>query len=399
MAKLTVDDLQLKGKTVLMRVDFNVPLDEAGNITDDLRIKAALPTIQKIIGDGGKAVLCSHMGRPKGERKPEFSLKPAAEHLSALLGEPVKFADDCIGKGVDALKKNLRNGEVLLLENLRFHKGETDNDPAFAQQLASGCDLYINDAFGSAHRAHASTEGATKYFSLCAAGYLLQKELQYLGDAVGNPQRPFVAIIGGAKISGKIDVIENLMTKTDQLLIGGGMTYTFMKSRGQEIGNSLVEDDKLDVARKLLAGAGEKLVLPQDFIVTDRLDFGGRTVGPTKVVPQDGIPKGWEAVDIGPASVAQFRRILNQAKTIVWNGPVGVFEIAATAKGTFAVAEALAEATANGATTIIGGGDSAAAIKSAGLDDKVSHVSTGGGASLEFLEGKALPGVAALTEA
>lgn len=399
MPKLTVDDLQLEGKTVLMRVDFNVPLDGAGNITDDLRIKAALPTIKKIVEDGGKAVLCSHLGRPKGERKAAFSLRPAAEHLSALLGEPVKFADDCIGAGIDQLKKSLRNGEVLLLENLRFHKGETDNDPAFAKQLASNCDLYINDAFGTAHRAHASTEGVTKHFSQCAAGYLLQKELKYLGDAVSNPQRPFVAIIGGAKISGKIDVIENLISKTDKLLIGGGMTYTFMKSRGQEIGNSLVENDKLDFAKELLAEAGDKLVLPKDFLVTDSFDFGSRKIGQTKFVGQDGIPAGWEALDVGPESIEEFSRIVNGAKTVVWNGPVGVFEIDATAKGTFAVASALAEATANGATTIIGGGDSAAAIKIAGLDDKVSHVSTGGGASLEFLEGKTLPGVAALTDA
>ena len=396
MNKLTIDDLQLKGKTVLVRVDFNVPLDENQQITDDFRIRAALPTIQKIVNDGGKAVLCSHLGRPKGQRVAKYSLQPVAQRLQELLAQPVQFASDCIGEAVMAMKKALPAGGILLLENLRFHPGEEANDAEFARQLADGCDLYINDAFGSAHRAHASVVAVTKYFDQCAAGYLMKKELEYLGKALENPDRPFVAILGGAKISGKIDVIKNLLGKTDQLLIGGGMIFTFFKAQGLEIGKSLLEVDRLEMARDILQSAKQsrtELILPVDVLVADRFEAGANT----RVVPIDQIPADWLGVDIGPKTIEHFKRILNNAKTVVWNGPMGVFEIPDFAHGTEAIARHLAEITAQGATTIVGGGDSAAAVKQFGLMDKLSHVSTGGGASLEFLEGKELPGVAALT--
>lgn len=397
MEKLTIDDLNLKGKTVLVRVDFNVPLDENLRVRDDFRIRAALPTIRKIIESGGRAVLCSHLGRPKGERKPEMSLKPTADRLAELLNKPVKFADDCVGAEVLELKKSLRDGDLLVLENLRFYAGETGNDPEFARALAEGCDLYVNDAFGTAHRAHASTEGVTKYFDRCAAGYLMKKELNYLGKALQNPERPFVTILGGAKISGKIDVIQNLMKTADALLIGGGMVFTFYKAQGKEIGKSLLEEDRLEMAGEILQkleSSNCRFKLPEDVLVADKFEAGAQT----KVVDVDHIPPDWLGVDIGPQTIEQFKQVIGNAKTVVWNGPMGVFEIPEFAKGTEAIAQYLAEATAKGTTTIVGGGDSAAAVKKAGLSDKLSHVSTGGGASLEFLEGKELPGVAALTD-
>jgi phosphoglycerate kinase len=395
--KLFVEDLDVAGKRVIVRVDFNVPLKD-GKVESDKRLKESLPTIEYLRKKGAKVILMSHLGRPDGKRVPEMSLRPVADALSGLLGAPVAFADDCVGPAAEKAVSALQAGGVLLLENLRFHAAEEENDPAFAKQLAALADVYVNDAFGTAHRAHASTEGITKLVPKAAAGFLMKKELDYLGDALGNPKRPFVAVIGGSKVSGKIDVIKNLLPRVDKLLIGGGMTYTFLKAQGLEIGKSIVENDKLDLARSLLAEAGGKLELGTDFVVTDKLDFKGRTVGATKVVARNAIPADWEACVIGPATVETFTKILLGAKTIVWNGPVGVFEIDATAKGTIAVAEALAKATAAGATTIIGGGDSASAVKKAGVASKVSHVSTGGGASLEFLEGKVLPGVAALTD-
>lgn len=397
MAKLSIDDLNLKGKNVFMRVDFNVPLDAQQNIADDLRIRASLPSIRKIIHDGGRVILSSHLGRPKGQPKPEFSLKPAAGRLTELLGKTVMFAPDCIGKEVDAMKQALKDGDVLLLENLRFHAGEEKNDPEFAKQLASHCDVYINDAFGSAHRAHASTEGVTKYFKQCAAGYLMQKELKFLGEALENPRRPFVAILGGAKISGKIDVIENLLGKTDALIIGGGMSFTFYKAHGWEIGKSILEEDRLEMAKEILKRSQDSktdLELPVDVLVADKFEAGANT----RIVGVHDIPKDWLGVDIGDKSIAKFKEILANAKTVVWNGPMGVFEIPDFAKGTEAIARCLADITQKGATTIVGGGDSAAAVKMFDLEDRLSHVSTGGGASLEFLEGKTLPGVAALTE-
>jgi phosphoglycerate kinase len=395
--KLFVEDLDTAGKRVIMRVDFNVPLKD-GKVESDKRLKESLPTIKYLRDKGAKVILMSHLGRPDGKRVPDMSLRPVADALAALLGTPVAFADDCVGPAAEKAVAALAPGGVLLLENLRFHAAEEENDSAFAKQLASLADVYVNDAFGSAHRAHASTEGITKHVPQAASGYLMKKELDYLGEALGNPKRPFVAIIGGSKVSGKIDVIKNLLPRVDKLLIGGGMTYTFFKAQGIETGKSIVENDKLDLAKSLLEEAGDKLVFGTDFVVTDKFDFKGRTVGALKTVAKDAIPADWEALDVGPETVAAFTKIIVDAKTIVWNGPVGVFEVDATAKGTIAVAEALAKATAAGATTIIGGGDSASAVKKAGVASKVSHVSTGGGASLEFLEGKALPGVTALTD-
>jgi phosphoglycerate kinase len=391
--KLFVEDLSVANKRVIVRVDFNVPLKD-GKVESDKRLKESLPTINYLREKNAKVILMSHLGK----RVPDMSLRPVAEVLAGLLGAPVAFADDCVGPAAEKAVAALAPGGVLLLENLRFHAAEEENDPAFAKQLAALADVYVNDAFGSAHRAHASTEGITKFVPQAASGFLMKKELDYLGEALGNPKRPFVAVIGGSKVSGKIDVIKNLLPRVDKLLIGGGMTYTFLKAQGLEVGKSIVENDKLELAKSLMAEAGGKLVLGTDFVVTDKLDFKGRTVGAIKTVARDAIPADWEAVDAGPATVAAFTEILLGAKTIVWNGPVGVFEIDATAKGTIAIAEALAKATASGATTIIGGGDSASAVKKAGVASKVSHVSTGGGASLEFLEGKVLPGVAALTE-
>jgi phosphoglycerate kinase len=395
--KLFVEDLTTAGKRVIVRVDFNVPLKD-GKVESDKRLKESLPTIAYLRKQGAKVILMSHLGRPDGKRVADMSLRPVADALAALLGAPVAFADDCVGPAAEQAVAALQPGGVLLLENLRFHAEEEENDPAFAKQLAALADVYVNDAFGSAHRAHASTEGITHFVPQAAAGFLMKKELDYLGEALSNPKRPFVAVLGGSKVSSKIDVIKSLLPRVDKLLIGGGMTYTFLKAQGLEVGKSIVENDKLDLARSLMAEAGDKLELGTDFVVTDKLDFKARTVGALKTVAKDAIPADWEAVDVGPATVATFTQVLLGAKTIIWNGPVGVFEIDATAKGTMAVAEALAKATAGGATTIIGGGDSASAVKKAGVANKVSHVSTGGGASLEFLEGKVLPGVAALTD-
>jgi phosphoglycerate kinase len=397
MAKLTVSDLDLKNRRVLMRVDFNVPL-ENGCVANDKRLRAALPTIQYILKQGGALILMSHLGRPKGKRVSELSLKPCAKALQALLQQPVAFADDCVGPTAEAAAGALSSGDVLLLENLRFHKEETDNDEGFSRSLAALGDLYVNDAFGTAHRAHASTAGVTRYIAPCAMGLLIEKEVAYLGDALTKPERPFVAILGGAKISGKIDVIDNLLPKVDRLIVGGGMAYTFFKARGLEIGNSLVEADKLDLALSLMEKGGDKLVLPVDCICSDRFDFSARTVGELVPTAVDAIAPDHSGLDIGPETVAIFQKIIEDARTIVWNGPMGVFEIDATAAGTYAVANAMAEATRNGAISVIGGGDSAAAVEKAGLADRMTHISTGGGASLEFLEGKELPGVAALTD-
>jgi phosphoglycerate kinase len=397
MKKLTIDDLNLRGRRVLVRVDFNVPLDEHQKVTDATRIAETLPTIRKIIEMEGRAILMSHLGRPKGKPKPEFSLKPVATKLSELIGKPVQFAPDCIGRQVEEMAAKMANGEILLLENLRFYAEEEKNDPEFASKLARLGEIYINDAFGSAHRAHASTEGITKHFQQCAAGYLMQKELDYLGKAVGNPERPYIAILGGAKISGKIDVISNLMDKVDALLIGGGMSYTFFKAEGMEIGKSLLEEDKIDLAKDIMRKAKDKQVkflLPVDCVIADKFDKDAQT----ETVDAGGIKPDWMALDIGPKTIELFNNEIIGAKTVVWNGPMGVFEMQKFANGTNAIANTLVEATQKGATTIIGGGDSAAAITQAGLEKKVSHVSTGGGASLEFLEGKILPGVAALTD-
>ncbi len=397
LTKLLVDDLQLNGRRVLMRVDFNVPL-EKGQVSDDKRIRAALPTIQHVIHQKGRLILMSHLGRPKGQRVPEMSLKPCAVLLRELLDTPVHFADDCIGDAASAAAAKLQEGEVLLLENLRYYQQETENDRNFAATLAKPADVYVNDAFGTAHRAHASTVGVTHFFDQCAAGYLMAKEIDYLGRSLESPRRPFIAILGGAKISGKIDVITHLLPRVDHVIIGGGMTYTFLKARGLEIGDSLLEEDKLETAREIMARGGDKIVLPTDFLVSDHFDFNSRRVGQLKQMAFDAIPTGWVGLDIGPRSIEHFRSVLQGAGTVVWNGPMGVFEIEETAGGTFAVAAILAELTRQGAITIIGGGDSAAAAARAGVEDKVSHVSTGGGASLEFLEGRELPGIAALTD-
>ncbi|MCB1173586.1 MAG: phosphoglycerate kinase [Leptospiraceae bacterium] len=399
MRKLSIKDIDsIKSKTVKMRVDFNVPLRN-GQVENDKRLRASLPSIQYLLGQGARLVLMSHLGRPKGEVKPELSLAPVAEKLGQLLGQRVQFVEQCIGNPAQEAASKLQDGEVLLLENLRFHKQETDNDPDFAKDLAQGVDVYVNDAFGTAHRAHASTAGITEYIDVCAAGLLMQKELEFLGRAVANPEHPFVVISGGAKISDKITMIRNMLPKVDQLIVGGGMTYTFLKAQGLEIGKSLLEADKLDLARELIKLGGSKLILPSDSMAAETVDFETRSVGELQVRSSTAMQPDEMGLDIGPVSIASFTEIIKAARTIVWNGPMGVFEIADTAKGTFAIADALAAATAKGATTIIGGGDSAAAIEKAGLADKVSHVSTGGGASLEFLEGKELPGVQALSDA
>jgi len=397
MNKLTIDKVNLKGKRVLVRVDLNVPIAE-GKVTDDTRIVASLPTIRKIIGDGGKAILMSHLGRPKGGPEAKYSLAPVAKRLSELLGKPVPLVPDCIGPDAEAAVTKMKDGDCLLLENVRFHPEEEKNEPEFAKKLAKLGDVYVNDAFGSAHRAHASTEGVTKFLSPCAAGYLMQKELDYLGRALANPARPFVAVLGGAKISGKIDVIENLLSKVDALIIGGGMAYTFFKAEGGEVGKSLVEVDKIALGSDIIRLAKNRRVsfnLPADSRVAAEAKEGEAV----KIVASRAIPAELMGVDIGPESEAAFVKIIEGAKTVVWNGPMGIFEIEAFGHGTRAVAEALVAATKAGATTIVGGGDSAAAMAKYGLENGVSHVSTGGGASLEFLEGKVLPGVAALTDA
>jgi len=396
MNKLFIEEIDCTDKTVIVRVDFNVPV-KGGAVENDKRLRAALPTITHLVGEGAKVILMSHLGRPKGQHVEAMSLKPVAARLAELLGKPVAFADNCVGPKAKEAVEALSKGDVLLLENLRFHKAETDNDEGFAKELASLADLYVNDAFGTAHRAHASTEGITRHIATCACGYLIKKELDFLGSALTEPKRPFTAIIGGAKISGKIDVIKALLPKVDTLIIGGGMACTFLKAMGKEIGNSLCEEEKLPLAKELLELGKGKILLPTDYLVTDRLDFDNRTIGYQAFVSEDSIEKGQMAVDIGPKSTKLFADRIEVSKTVVWNGPMGVFEIDASAKGTFAVADALVKATENGGTTIVGGGDSAAAIEKAGLADKVSHVSTGGGASLEFLEGKKLPGVEALS--
>ena len=405
MPKLSIRDIDLANKRVFIRVDFNVPLTEDGStITDDTRIKATLPTIKYALQHKAKVILASHLGRPKGKVNPKYSLRPVVDRLRELLdkelGESVNvgFAPDCIGEVATKMARQLESGQVLLLENLRYHAEEEANDEAFSKALASLADVYVNDAFGSAHRAHASTEGITHFLKPAVAGLLMEKEITYLGKALEAPEKPFVAIIGGSKISGKIDVIKAMLPKVDKLIIGGGMGFTFAKAQGKEIGKSLCELDKVELAKELIVQAGDKLMLPTDVLVTTKLDFGARTLGPTKYVSVNAIPADQEGVDIGPDTIKAFSDVIKGAKTVLWNGPAGVFEIEESAKGTFAIAQAMAEATANGACTIVGGGDSASAIKKAGLSKRVTHVSTGGGASLEFLEGKALPGVVALTE-
>jgi phosphoglycerate kinase len=396
VASLTAADVA--GKRVLIRADFNVPLDKQGNITDDTRIRAALPTIQDLTGKGAKVLLTSHFGRPDGKVVDSMRLTPVAQRLSELLGQPVVKCDDCIGATVTAAVNALGNGQVALLENVRFYAGEEANDPEFAKQLAANADLYVNDAFGTAHRAHASTAGVTQYLSPSVAGYLIEKELQYLQAAIENPQRPLAAIIGGSKVSSKIGVIETLLEKVDKLLIGGGMIFTFYKARGLAVGKSLVEEDKLELARKLEAKAkdrGVELLLPTDVVVADAFDANANA----QTVSIDAIPDGWMGLDIGPDSVKVFQAALKQCKSVIWNGPMGVFEFDKFAVGTEAIAHTLADLTGQGVTTIIGGGDSVAAVEKVGVAEKMSHISTGGGASLELLEGKVLPGIAALDEA
>lgn len=398
MKKKTIQDVNVKGRRVLLRVDFNVPLDEQQMITDDTRIRESLPTIRKILDDGGRLIIMSHLGRPKGKKNPSMSLNPCANRLSELLGRPVRMANDCIGPETAQMAADLKDGEVLMLENLRFYNEEEANDPAFARQLADLGDIYVNDAFGTAHRAHASTEGITKYFKENLAGLLMEKEIRYLGASLQNPARPFVAIIGGAKVSGKIDVIENLLGKVDALMIGGGMMFTFAKKMGYEIGQSLYEADKADLAVKIMdmaKASGKKLLLPVDCVVAKE----AKNDAEHKIVTIESIPAGWVGVDIGPKTIELFASEIRAAKTVVWNGPMGIFEMENFAKGTRAIAQALAECTQKGGITIVGGGDSAAAITEMGLEKQVSHVSTGGGASLEFLEGKKLPGLEALSEA
>ena len=387
--KKSVTDIDVKGKRVLVRVDFNVPIKD-GRVGDDTRIQAALPTIKYLLDHNAAVILCSHLGRPKGEPKPEFSLRPVGDYLSGVLGQPVVFAEDCIGPVAEKAAAGLKPGQVLLLENTRFHAGETKNDPEMASQLASLADIYVNDAFGSAHRAHASTEGVAKHLP-AVAGFLLEKEIKYLGQAISDPQRPFIAILGGAKVSDKIGVIRNLLKKSDQVLIGGGMANTFFKAQGYPVGDSLVEDEALDTARELLQEGGNRLRLPVDVVIADRFDNEAQK----KTMAMGPVPDGWRILDIGPQTVSAFAKTLHDAKTVVWNGPMGVFEFPRFAEGTFGVAKAVAESKA---TSIVGGGDSVSAINKAGLSDQITHISTGGGASLEMLEGITLPGLAALQD-
>jgi phosphoglycerate kinase len=401
MPKKTVANLsnaEVSGKRVFVRVDFNVPLDEAGNITDDTRIRAALPTIRDLLNKGAKVILASHFGRPKGKVNEKMRLTPTAKRLSELLGQDVVMCDDCIGESVTNAIAKLNNGQVAMLENVRFYAEEEANDPEFAKKLAANADMYVNDAFGTAHRAHASTEGVTKYLSPSVAGHLIEKELTYLQNAIENPQRPLAAIIGGSKVSSKIGVIETLLEKCDKLLIGGGMIFTFYKARGLSVGKSLVEEDKLELAKTLEAKAKEKgveLLLPTDVVVADNFakDANAQTVS------IENIPDGWMGLDIGPDSIKVFQNALASCKSVIWNGPMGVFEFDKFAAGTDAIAMTLADLTAKGTITIIGGGDSVAAVEKVGVAEKMSHISTGGGASLELLEGKVLPGIAALDEA
>ncbi len=393
--KKTVEDVDVAGKRVLVRVDFNVPQDETGAITDDRRIRAALPTIEYLIAQNARVILASHLGRPKGGPTPKYSLAPVAGRLSQLLGKPVPLAPDSVGPQVQALVSGLQDGQVLLLENVRFYPEEEKNDPAYAAQLASLAEIYVNDAFGTAHRAHASTEGVTRHLP-GAAGYLMKKELDYLGSNVENPERPFVAILGGAKVKDKISVIEALLPKVDTLIIVGGMAYTFFKAQGKEIGKSLLDAGNIDFAKRLLAENGDKIMLPVDVMVVDGNPFDADPATlSTKVVSVEEIPADWEGVDAGPVTVKAIAAVLQGAKTVIWNGPAGIFEFPQFAVGTQGIAQAMADSSA---TTIVGGGDSAAAVEKLGFADRMTHISTGGGASLEFLEGKELPGVAALQD-
>ncbi len=387
--KKTVRDIDVKGKKVLVRVDFNVPLKD-GKVDDDTRITAALPTIKYLMEQDASLILCSHLGRPKGDPNPKYSLKPVAEYLSGLLGKPVAFAEDCVGPQAESAAKALKAGDVLVLENTRFHPGEEKNDAELAKGLAALADVFVNDAFGSAHRAHSSTEGVAHLLP-AVSGFLLEKEIKYLGQAIDNPKRPFVAILGGAKISDKIGVIKNLLTKADVVLIGGAMANTFFKAQGYEVGKSLVEDTALDTAKELLALGGTKLRLPIDMVLGNALDESSEV----KVMSVSNVPGDWRILDIGPDSVKTFSKAIKDAGTVVWNGPMGLFEVAKFANGTLGVAKAVAE---SGAISVIGGGDSVSAIQKSGLAEKITHISTGGGASLEMLEGLALPGVAALQD-
>lgn len=387
--KKTIKDIDVKHKKVLMRVDFNVPVKE-GVVGDDTRIRAAMPTIQYLIDEGAAVILTSHLGRPKGKVMPEFSLKPVAEHLAQLLGKPVAFADDCLGESASTAADALIPGQVLLLENTRFYAGEEKNDPEMAKQLASLADVFVNDAFGTAHRAHASTEGVANYLP-AVAGFLLEKEIKYLGQAIDNPERPFVAILGGAKVSDKIGVIKNLLDKADTILIGGGMANTFFKAQGLAMGDSLVEEDVLDTAKEILAIGGEKMILPVDVVVADAFAEDANT----EVIEAGDVKDGWRILDIGPETVKQYSEVIKNAGTVIWNGPMGVFEFKKFASGTFGIAQAVAD---SGCVSVIGGGESVAAIQESGLAEKITHISTGGGASLEMLEGLTLPGVAALQD-
>ncbi|GAP18560.1 phosphoglycerate kinase [Levilinea saccharolytica] len=387
--KKTVRDIDVRGKRVLVRVDFNVPVKE-GKVGDDTRIRAALPTIEYLVNQGAAVILCSHLGRPKGGPEAKYSLKPVAEYLGGLMGKPVAFAEDCIGPTAEAAAQALKAGEVLVLENTRFYAEEEKNDPEMARKLASLAEIFVNDAFGTAHRAHASTEGVTHHLP-AVAGFLLEKEIQYLGQAVAEPKRPFVAILGGAKISDKIGVIRNLLTKADQVLIGGGMANTFFKAQGYPVADSLVQDEALDLARDLLAAGSDKLRLPVDMVIADAFEAEAQH----KTLPTGPVPDGWRILDIGPETVENYARVIAQAGTVVWNGPMGVFEFPAFAVGTVGIAKAVA---ASAAISVIGGGESVAAIQQSGLADQITHISTGGGASLEMLEGLVLPGVAALQD-
>jgi phosphoglycerate kinase len=389
MNKKTVKDIDIKGKRVLMRVDFNVPMAN-GKVTDDKRIRASLPTIQYVLDQGASVLLMSHLGRPKGGPDAEFSLKAASEVLAVLLGRPVKMAPDCVGPEVEAIAKALKPGDVVMLENTRFHAGEEKNDLELAKQMASLGDVYVNDAFGSAHRAHSSTEGVARFLP-AVSGFLMEQELEYLGRAVLNPEHPYIAILGGAKISDKILVVETLLSKCDKLIIGGGMANTFLAAKGLNMQDSLVEVASIETAKTILAKSADKLILPVDAVIADKFEAEANT----QTVDVDKVPAGWRIMDVGPKTLELYKRELNGAKLIVWNGPVGVFEMPKFAEGTFALARMLAESKA---TTVIGGGDSASAVKKAGVAKQMTHVSTGGGASLEFLEGKELPGVAALLD-
>ena len=388
-SKKTVRDIDVKGKKVLVRVDFNVPIKE-GKVTDDTRIKAAMPTLKYMLDQDASLILFSHLGRPKGGPDPKYSMRPVADHLAGLMGKPVKFVDDCVGPQAEAAAKELKPGEILLLENTRFHPEEEKNDMNLAKQMASLADLYVNDAFGSAHRAHSSTEGVA-HFLPAVSGFLMEREIQYLGQAIANPERPFVAILGGAKISDKIGVIKNLLKISDQILIGGGMANTFFKAQGYSIGDSLVEDAALDTAKELLQSGSSQLRLPVDVVIADKAESDATS----KVMPMGPVPDGWKILDVGPETVASYAKVVKDAKTVVWNGPMGMFEVPEFSKGTFGVAQAVA---ASSAVSIIGGGDSVAAINKSGLESKITHISTGGGASLEMLEGLTLPGVAALQD-